>query len=314
MSKAKIKIDLITGFLGAGKTTFLKKYAAYWMKQGKRISILENDFGAINVDMLLLQELSGEQCEVEMIVGSEDKQTHIRRMKTKLISMGMRGFDRVLMEPSGIFDVDELFDILEEEPLDGWYELGNVIAIVDAGLEAELSEASEFMLASQIADAGVVLLSKTKGVSEEQKASVISHMNNAIKHFKGKRQFGEDVIDKEWDSWQEADFERVSECGYRLESYVKPWIDQKQIYTSLFFLDVQLPEAELTEQVKKLFSEKEYGKVYRVKGSWQNPDGKWRALNATEREFHIEEIEKGQQILIVIGEGLEKEKLQNYFS
>ena len=113
MSKAKIKIDLITGFLGAGKTTFLKKYAAYWMKQGKRISILENDFGAINVDMLLLQELSGEQCEVEMIVGSEDKQTHIRRMKTKLISMGMRGFDRVLMEPSGIFDVDELFDILD---------------------------------------------------------------------------------------------------------------------------------------------------------------------------------------------------------
>ena len=56
------------------------------------------------------------------------------------------------------------------------------------------------------------------------------------------------------------------------------------------------------------------GKVYRVKGSWQNPDGKWRALNATEREFHIEEIEKGQHILIVIGEGLEKEKLQNYFS
>ena len=143
---------------------------------------------------------------------------------------------------------------------------------------------------------------------------MISHMNNAIKHFKGKRQFGEDVIDKEWDSWQEADFERVSECGYRLESYVKPWIDQKQIYTSLFFLAVQLPEAELAERVKKLFSEKEYGKVYRVKGSWQNPDGKWRALNATEREFHIEEIEKGQHILIVIGEGLEKEKLQNYFS
>ena len=47
----RIKIDLITGFLGAGKTTFLKKYVAYWMKQGKRISILENDFGAINVDM-----------------------------------------------------------------------------------------------------------------------------------------------------------------------------------------------------------------------------------------------------------------------
>lgn len=45
-----IKIDLITGFLGAGKTTFIKKYASYLMKQGRKIGILENDFGAVNVD------------------------------------------------------------------------------------------------------------------------------------------------------------------------------------------------------------------------------------------------------------------------
>ena len=57
--KDMIKIDLITGFLGAGKTTFIKKYASYLMKQGKKIGILENDFGAINVDMLLLQDLEG---------------------------------------------------------------------------------------------------------------------------------------------------------------------------------------------------------------------------------------------------------------
>ena len=40
-----IKIDLITGFLGSGKTTFLKQYAKYLMAQGKNIGILENDFG-----------------------------------------------------------------------------------------------------------------------------------------------------------------------------------------------------------------------------------------------------------------------------
>ncbi|MBO5283567.1 MAG: GTPase (G3E family), partial [Lachnospiraceae bacterium] len=62
-----IPIDLITGFLGSGKTTFLKKYAGYWLRQGCKIGILENDFGAVNVDMLLLQELMGDRCEVEMI-------------------------------------------------------------------------------------------------------------------------------------------------------------------------------------------------------------------------------------------------------
>ena len=56
-----VTIDLITGFLGSGKTTFLKKYAEYLMDQGLHIGILENDFGAINVDMLMLHELRGDQ-------------------------------------------------------------------------------------------------------------------------------------------------------------------------------------------------------------------------------------------------------------
>ena len=55
-----ISIDLITGFLGSGKTTFIKKYAKYLIDQGKNIGILENDFGAVNVDAMLLQEILGD--------------------------------------------------------------------------------------------------------------------------------------------------------------------------------------------------------------------------------------------------------------
>ena len=55
-----VKIDLITGFLGSGKTTFIKKYATYLMRKGLNIGILENDHGAVNVDMMLLQELTGD--------------------------------------------------------------------------------------------------------------------------------------------------------------------------------------------------------------------------------------------------------------
>ena len=44
-----VKIDLITGFLGSGKTTFIKKYAKYLIDSGKNIGILENDYGAVNV-------------------------------------------------------------------------------------------------------------------------------------------------------------------------------------------------------------------------------------------------------------------------
>lgn len=40
-----VKVDLITGFLGSGKTTFIKKYASWLMKQGQNIGILENVSG-----------------------------------------------------------------------------------------------------------------------------------------------------------------------------------------------------------------------------------------------------------------------------
>ena len=52
-----VQVDLITGFLGAGKTTFLRRYAAYLAGQGERVCILENDFGAVNVDAMLVQDL-----------------------------------------------------------------------------------------------------------------------------------------------------------------------------------------------------------------------------------------------------------------
>ena len=168
-----IKIDLITGFLGAGKTTFIRKYAKYLMDSGKNIGILENDFGAVNVDMMMLQDLMGDQCELEMISGGCDPETHRRRFKTKLISMGMCGYDRILVEPSGIFDVDEFFDILHEEPLDRWYEPGSVITIVDANLEEEMSEEENYILASEAASAGKIVFSKIgKNLKTEKEAQM----------------------------------------------------------------------------------------------------------------------------------------------
>ncbi|MFQ9393070.1 MAG: GTP-binding protein [Lachnospiraceae bacterium] len=84
-----VKIDLITGFLGAGKTTFIRNYAEYLMGKGENIGILENDFGAVNVDMMLLQDLEGEHCELEMVSGAVIRTATGDVSKTKLIAMGM---------------------------------------------------------------------------------------------------------------------------------------------------------------------------------------------------------------------------------
>ena len=275
-----VKIDLITGFLGAGKTTFLKKYAQYLMNQGNRICILENDYGAVNVDMLLLNELRGEQCELEMVAGGCDYDCHKRRFKTKLISMGMCGYDRVLVEPSGIFDVDEFFDVLYEEPLDRWYEIGNVIAVVDSGLENKLSKQSEYLLASQVADAGVIVLSKTQNASDKQIQSVITHMNLSLDQVQCKRQVDSEVNTKDWNSYTEADWKNISECGYVHESYVKLPLEQDNKYASLYYMNIQIPEKELRDKIQRMMQDEKCGHIFRMKGFMKLNDEEWLEMKS----------------------------------
>jgi len=135
-------------------------------------------------------------------------------MRTKLISMAMRGFDRVVIEPSGIFDVDEFYDILRDEPLDRWYTLGSVIAIVDAKLENELSPQADYLLASEAASAGLVVMSRTQLAAPGEAEAVIDHLNRALAGCHCARRFGaDDVLCRDWNALTPADFARVDRCA-----------------------------------------------------------------------------------------------------
>ena len=302
-----IKIDLITGFLGSGKTTFIKKYARYLMDKGLNIGILENDYGAINVDMMLLKDLEGDHCELEMVSGGCDADCHRRRFKTKLIAIGMCGYDRVIVEPSGIFDMDEFFDILREEPLDQWYEIGSVIAVVDVGLDCGQSEAADYLLASEAAGAGCIVLSKVKNVSAEQTEAVKAHLEQAMKKVGCRRSLFGHIIASDWEQFTEEDYQRLMNCGYEPASYRKT--DAAAAFDSLFFMNLELTAEELKERTARLFEEPGCGHILRVKGFVKAEDGRWLELNATRREQTLAVSPDGQEVLIVIGEQLSKETI-----
>lgn len=307
-----VKIDLITGFLGSGKTTFLKKYARYWMEQGKNIGILENDFGAVNVDMMLLQDLMGDNCDLEMVAGGCDEDCHRRRFKTKLISMGMCGYDRVLVEPSGIYDVDEFFDVLHEEPLDRWYEIDNVFAIVDAKLDTDLSETSGYLLASEIANAGRIILSRTQEATGTEIEGIKAYMQEVLHKAGCKRDITDAISTKEWDSLTEEDMEAFAQSGYKMSNYVKMDLDQKEAFTSLYYMNVRMNREQLEETTKALFADKECGKIFRIKGFMRLEDESWIEWNATRQVSHARALAQGQEVLIVIGEGLQEEVIGKY--
>ena len=307
-----VKIDLVTGFLGAGKTTFLKKYAKYLLSKGENIGILENDFGAVNVDMMLLEDLMGDHCELEMVSGGCDADCHRRRFKTKLIAMGMCGYDHVIVEPSGIFDVDEFFDVLREEPLDRWYEVGNVIAIVDANLEEHLSEEAEYILASEVANAGQIILSHADEVSKEQADATVTHLNRALEQIKCPRRVDKEVLRKSTLDLNEEDFNQLISCGYQMESYRKLAMEEKKGFESVYFMNVKMTEEQLKATVEKLMNDRKCGEIFRVKGFLQKEDGSWIQLNATHNGITMNPIEKGQEVIIVIGEGLQEAQIKKY--
>ena len=308
-----IKIDLITGFLGSGKTTFLKKYAKYLMEEGLKIGILENDYGAVNVDMMLLQELRGENCELEMVLGGCDADCHKRRFKTKLISMGMSGYDRVVIEPSGIFDMDEFFDSLYEEPLCNWYEIGSVFTIVDGNLDQMLSAQSKYLLASQIAHAGKVILSKVNYCTEKQLMDTINYINEIMKSVQCPRRFDNSIVMKDWDSITKKEWSQIAASGYRMEDYLKYAPEVDEGFMSCYYMNVTMSEEKLKEQVTKMMQDSSCGTVFRVKGFLQPKPGCWIELNATKNQIMIQPISKGQEVVIVIGENLKERAVDSYW-
>lgn len=340
-----MKADLITGFLGAGKTTFLKYYTRWLTLQGTRVGILVNDHGAVNVDVLLLEELRSDLCDVEMVSAACGYDMHRLRFKTKLIQMAMAGaYDRILVEPSGVFDVDEFFDLLYESPLDRWYERGSVIAIVDArpGLAsaetrkpAGASEESEYLLMTQAANAGLIVMSRVQELASAADipgavSRTAARINRAMERFSCDRRIREsEILAKNWDDLTDADWQRVLRSEYRGADHIKLPVDRENSFSSVFYMNEQLrmTESELRALAEELLSGRTpetsgtpaqtpsaesrpvYGRVLRLKGTVLSPEGSWFEVNAAGPDVSIRKAETGQDILIIVGEDLKKEAL-----
>ena len=263
-----MKIDLITGLLGAGKTSFLKYYASYLLSQGEKIGIIENDFGAVNIDMMLLQELQ-DRCEIEMIAGG-DRASYLRRFKTKLIAMKMRGLDRIIVEPSGLFDVDEFFDLLHDEPLNQWYELNSIIALIDGQALSSLDTDLKEIFISQLLPAGQIIVTR----KEKNDREVICDKINSWLLPYHYQLSAKELLCLDVHDLTDLQLQQLSQCGYQLRGI-------------------------------------NCGKIRRIKGFVN--DGGWIEINATPQQIHTNTVTKGQKVLIIIGEKLNKEKIMTYF-
>lgn len=159
------KIDIVSGFLGAGKTTLIKKLLAEALKDTK-VVLIENEFGEIGIDGGFLKEAGIEIREMNSgciccsLVG--DFGTSLKEV--------MRTYEpeRILIEPSG---VGKLSDVMKavQDVIDGKeVVLNSAVAVVDASkCKMYIKNFGEFFI-NQIAHAGTIILSRTGNISEEK--------------------------------------------------------------------------------------------------------------------------------------------------
>lgn len=306
-----IKVDLVTGFLGAGKTTFIREYVNFLTSKGEKIGVIENDFGAINVDMLSLQDLQTDLCEVEQLVGTNVDSDWKRRFKAKLISMAMRGFKRIVVEPSGIYDVDLFFDMLYDDPLTNWYEPGSVISIVDVNLTIS-SDQMEYYLVSQTANAASILLSKIDSADSNKISDTVLQINKSLEKFGCNRKIDDSVISKQFVDYDSSDFEKIASSGFIKADHKKLWFDKNDLYSSIFFFDVSMTENDLVNAINDIFKDKKVGFIHRIKGFMEKTDGSWLEYNATPTTLSTRNVPIGQSVMIIIGEDIDKELIATY--
>lgn len=153
-----IRLDVISGFLGAGKTTFIKALIEEEVFGDEKVVILENEYGEVNMDSVFLQ---GTDIPVyEITKGCICCSLQDDFVATLVEIADKVKPDRVLIEPSGIFMLETLFDLLKNGLLKDSYELGQIISIVDVTLFDGRFIPMQGIIANQVKHADTVLFSK----------------------------------------------------------------------------------------------------------------------------------------------------------
>ena len=161
------KIDIFSGFLGAGKTTLIKKLLGE-VYQGEKIVLIENEFGEISIDGGFLKE-SGVQisemssgCICCSLVGDFNQ-----ALKDVVAQYQP---DRVLIEPSGVGKLSDVIVAVENAVAESGdtMVLGSAVAVVDASkVKVYMKNFGEFYN-NQVESAGTIILSRTQKLSEEK--------------------------------------------------------------------------------------------------------------------------------------------------
>ena len=167
------KIDIISGFLGAGKTTLIKKLIAEGLSS-ERLVLIENEFGEIGIDGGFLKEAGVQISEMNSgciccsLVGDFSKALDEVLEKYNP--------DRVIIEPSGVGKLSDVITAVQKIKHIDEVSLNNLVTVADATKTKMYMKNFKEFFNNQLESANTIILSRTQKLSEEKLEEVIKQI------------------------------------------------------------------------------------------------------------------------------------------
>ncbi len=324
------KVDIISGFLGAGKTTFIKLLIEN-VFAGEKLVLIENEFGEIGIDGGFLKDAGIEITEMNSgcicctLVGDFSKA--LRKVIEEYHP------DRVLIEPSGVGKLSDVSKAIEHVKKEADIEIEGRITIVD-GKKAKmyLKNFGEFFK-DQVAYANTIVVSRTqmmedhsieecvKMLREENKeASIISTSwdklsKEAIEHALSPDTQLEGIFEEEKCPVCSHEHHHEGACGCGHEHHHHHHHHADEIFTSWGQETAhKYTEEELDFLLKALSETEGYGTILRAKGIVEMENGAWKQFDLVPQEYEVRESAADYTgRLCVIGTDLKEDELTKLF-
>jgi G3E family GTPase len=172
----RIPVYLISGFLGAGKTTFILQLLGT-KPVNEKWAIVINEFGKISIDGQILQSNSAEGSVFEISGGCIccSAKEYFREDLEKIIQENH--FDRIVIEPTGLGGIDHILELVKHHQQ---LHLMPVVCLVDITMTSNPRLMMLPIYRAQIQKADLILLSKTELVEEQELSVKINHFKNTF--------------------------------------------------------------------------------------------------------------------------------------
>ena len=306
----KTKIDIISGFLGAGKTTFIKKLIQD-LYTTDEVVILENEFGRINID----QETLGR----EGLIVKPIQAGCICCSSSMDLSKGIEEIiqeyhpERIVVEPTGIAKLSEIKKLLKIEEIDQVCEIDHIITIVDAKNYYMRTMISKDFFEDQIRASEVMFLSKTDKMDKDKlskvKEEIMKIQPNCL------------IVDEPWDSIEPSLLNEY--INYRIDtSNVTHKLGMRKNHANDFERYEIVSETPLNiERITQFINEIDqgiYGEIHRVKGICRDSDKGVYSIDYIPGETIVKPVlgvntDTFQSRVCLIGREIKKEKLDEIF-